>query len=662
MTGGDEHGRARWSTTVAFAGFGLAVAEIAAGLIGALVFGLGFAGIRDSFVLTNSVIGLSCAIAGVLISWQRPRNPVGWLLLLAGIFQAGTAAAVPWQAQGVQLDVPEPVRRAIGTIAAYSWPWSIALCLPLALLLFPDGHLSGLWRRVVAGIILAEGVLFAAEVGGDPAAFPGQPQRWLVIPNHAELNWLWTISELVNGVVYLACLASLIVRYRRGDERLRQQLLWLVLALLAMLVMLVVWVPSVEAGPLVFILLVIPLVPAAITIAVLRYQLLDIRLVVSRALLYGLLTAGVVGSYLGLVAVADLVLRREIGLGSSVLATLVIALGFNPVRVRLQRLVDRTLFGDRADPVAAVSRLGERLGSGTQADPADGLTVVREALRLPYAALRTDGVERAAHGTPPELLETVPLDYRGKRVGELVVGVRSGQRRLSAADRRVLELLAAPLALAVHATALSETVQRSRESIVAAREEERRRLRRDLHDGLGPVLTGVAFQADAARNLIRADPVRADALLNELRGRTAEAIEDIRRLVYELRPPSLDELGLIGALRRHAEQLGGNGTNVSVVAPLELPPLPAAIEVAAYRIAVEALTNAVRHAGASHVELRMAVNGALEIAVTDDGPPTPQWRPGVGVTSMRERAAELRGTVQAGPHPRGGRVLARLPL
>ncbi|HEY6423103.1 MAG TPA: histidine kinase [Pseudonocardiaceae bacterium] len=662
MTSDDEHGRGRGSTIVAFAGFGLAVGEITVGLIGALVLGLSFASVRDSFVLTNSVIGLSCAIAGVLISWQRPRNPVGWLLLLAGIFQAGSAAAAPFQAPGVQLGVPEPVLRASGTIAAYSWPWSIALCLPLALLLFPDGHLPGLWRRVVAGVLVAETVLFAAEVGGDPAAFPGQPLRWLVIPNYAGLSWLWTISELVNGVVYLACLASLVVRYWRGEERLRRQLLWLALALFVMLVMFAVWVPAVESGPLVLILLVIPLVPAAITIAVLRYQLLDIRLVVSRALLYALLTIGVVSSYLGLVAVADLVLRREIGLGTSVLATLVIALGFNPVRVRLQRVVDHAFYGDRADPVRAVSRLGERLGSSPQADPADGLAVVRDALRLPYAALLTNGVERAAHGTPPELLETVPLDYRGERVGELVVGVRSGQRRLSVADCRVLELLAAPLAVAVHATALSEAVARSRESIVAAREEERRRLRRDLHDGLGPVLTGVAFQADAARNLIRADPVRADALLGELRGRTAEAIEDIRRLVYELRPPSLDELGLVAALRRQAEQLGSNGTKVSVVAPLELPALPAAVEVAAYRIAVEALTNAVRHAGASNVELRMVVNGALEIAVTDDGAPTPQWRPGVGLTSMRERAAELRGTLQAGPEARGGRVLARLPL
>ena len=149
----------------------------------------------------------------------------------------------------------------------------------MALLLFPDGHLPDLWRRVVAGVAVAEGVLFAAEVGGDPAAFPGLPLRWLVIPNHAELSWLWTVSELVNGVVYLACLASLVVRYQRGDEMLRRQLLWLALALIAMLVAFVVWVPSVEAGPLVLILLVVPLVPAAITIAVLRYQLLDIRLV-----------------------------------------------------------------------------------------------------------------------------------------------------------------------------------------------------------------------------------------------------------------------------------------------------------------------------------------------------------------------------------------------
>jgi two-component system, NarL family, sensor kinase len=246
-------------------------------------------------------------------------------------------------------------------------------------------------------------------------------------------------------------------------------------------------------------------------------------------------------------------------------------------------------------------------------------------------------------------------------VGALVVGVRSGQAALAASDRAVLELLAVPLAMAVRATELSESLQRSRGAIVTAREEERRRLRRDLHDGLGPLLTGVAFQADAAGNLIRSDPDRAAALLAGLRERTAGAIDDVRRLVHELRPPALDELGLVDALRRHAEEYTGS-PQVAVEASGAIPPLPAAVEVAAYRIAMEGLTNAVRHAGATRIDLRLAADGDLHIQVSDDGSRRDGWRPGVGLTSMRERAAELGGEVDAGPGASGGRVVARLPL
>jgi signal transduction histidine kinase len=358
---------------------------------------------------------------------------------------------------------------------------------------------------------------------------------------------------------------------------------------------------------------------------VLRHQLLDIRLVLSRTVLYVVLTAGVIGAYLGLVTVADSLLRQ--GPGTSVLATLIVAVAFNPVRVRLQRVVDRALYGDRADPVRALSRMGDRLSAGTDADSGDVLTAIGEALRLPYAALRRDGADQVVHGTAPELLEVIALTYRGERVGELVVGARSGQRRLDGADRAALELLAAPLAVAVHATALSEAVQRSREEIVAAREEERRRLRRDLHDGLGPALTGIAFQADAAGNLIPTDPARAVELTGSLRAAATEAIDDVRRLVYALRPPALDELGLVGALRRHAEQLdGGLGGGLPVVtvhAPPDLPALPAAVEVAAYRIAIEALTNAVRHAGAGRIDLRLRTTAAARPA----GNRASEWRP-----------------------------------
>jgi len=239
--------------------------------------------------------------------------------------------------------------------------------------------------------------------------------------------------------------------------------------------------------------------------------------------------------------------------------------------------------------------------------------------------------------------------------------VRSGQWRLDPADRAVLELLAAPLAVAVRATALSEEVQSSRERIVGAREEERCRLRRDLHDGLGPALTGIAFGADAAGNLLRTDPERSAELLTQLRTQAGEAIADVRRLVYELRPPSLDELGLVGALQRHVEQRQ-TGPVVAIEAPSQLPALPAAVEVAAYRIAMEALTNAARHSGADRIEVRLSCNGGLEIDVTDDGPALAPWTPGVGLTSIGERATELGGRWSAGPSGGGGRVWARLPL
>ena len=202
----------------------------------------------------------------------------------------------------------------------------------------------------------------------------------------------------------------------------------------------------------------------------------------------------------------------------------------------------------------------------------------------------------------------------------------------------------------MHATALADAVQRSREQIVGAREEERRRLRRDLHDGLGPVLTGIAFRADAAGNFLSSDPDRAAALLRELRTSAAEAIDDVRRLVYALRPPALDELGLVGALRRHVDQFDGERPVVAVHAPEPLPPLPAAVEVAAYRIAVEALTNAVRHAGANRVEVHSCSPTppcGLSLVVTDDGSGDGDWIAGVGLTSMRERLASW-----AAPCPR----------
>jgi two-component system NarL family sensor kinase len=402
------------------------------------------------------------------------------------------------------------------------------------------------------------------------------------------------------------------------------------------------------------------------TIAVLRHGLLDIRLVWSRALTYAVLTGGVAAAYLAFVQVGERLLQVQAGLGTSVVVTVLVAAVFNPARLRLQRAVDRLLYGQRGDPVRAASSVTAELAAGVQ-QPADVLPVLCQTLRLPYARLSDgDGVV-GEHGVRPELVEVVALRHAGEPVGELVVGVRSGQRNLDAADRAVLDLLAVPIGVALRANALSEAVQASRRAIVEGREEERRRLRRDLHDGLGPVLTGVAFQADAVVNLAASDPDQVRVLGAEIREAVGDAIADVRHLIHQLRPAALDELGLVEALRRHAQRLdrrADGGLLSTSVTSGELPPLPAAVELTAYRIVAEALTNIARHSSAGCAEVHIAPCGeTLRLIVRDDGAGSlVPWCPGVGLQSMQERAAELGGGVEATPTPAGGRVVAWLPV
>jgi signal transduction histidine kinase len=376
--------------------------------------------------------------------------------------------------------------------------------------------------------------------------------------------------------------------------------------------------------------------------------------------------------YIAVVKGAEWLLRERVGLGSSLLATAVIAVGFAPARDRLQRWVDRRLYGERHDPVRAVARLGERLrdapATGRGEDVLAGvLQGVCQTLRLPWASLHADdGTEVASFGRPSAVGEQVSLEHEGQHIGTLVVGARSGEDALGVADRQVLGVLAAPVAVAVHAVLLSQELQRSRERLVAAREEERRRLRRDLHDGLGPVLTAVTLKADAARSALDTAPNRADGLLAELRGDANQAIGDLRRVIYDLRPTALDELGLLGALGQQVDRFGRQGLSVTLHVPPTLPVLPAAVEVAAYRIITEALTNIARHAHAHQATITVAINGDLCLEVHDDGTTSrangDRWRPGTGLQSMNERVAEVGGTLEVGPTPTGGRVQASLPL
>jgi signal transduction histidine kinase len=304
-------------------------------------------------------------------------------------------------------------------------------------------------------------------------------------------------------------------------------------------------------------------------------------------------------------------------------------------------------------------------------------TTVKEALKLPYVAIeleREGAFETVTSaGEPAQDARRLPLVYGGETVGRMVVRPRAGDSAFTVADLRLLEDLTHQIGVAAHAVQLTDEarqlsadLQRSRERLVATREEERRRLHRDLHDGLGPTLGSLALKLDVASDLLEPDPASARALLGSLKTQTQSALADIRRLVYALRPPALDELGLLGAIDESAAQHSGNGLRVSVDAPGRLPPLPAAVEVAAYRIVQEALTNVSRHAGASECAVRIALDeadGTLRLEIRDDGRGLPPERGrGVGVASMRERAAELGGECVVKSFSTGGtQVRASLP-
>jgi signal transduction histidine kinase len=422
-------------------------------------------------------------------------------------------------------------------------------------------------------------------------------------------------------------------------------------------------------------------------IAILRHKLYDIDLLINRTLVYGALSACVLGTYVLAVVALGAIFHARGNIAVSLVTTALVAILFQPFRSRFQRGVNRMMYGDRDDPSAVTSRLGQRI-EATLAPEAVLPTVVEtiaQALKLPYVAILLKEGEGyragAAYGAPPQEPEALPLVYQREEIGRLVIAPRAPGERLSEADRRLLEALARQAEVAVHAVRLTSDLQSSRERLVSTREEERRRLRRDLHDGLGPTLASFALKLDAARMLVRSKPGDTEALLSRLKDQTQETVSDVRRLVYGLRPPALDDLGLVGAIRQQAESYGfvahegfsgdarGEDEPVffSIEAPEGLPSLPAAVEVAVYRTVQEALTNVARHAHATSCRVRISVDRArsvLELEVTDDGVGMPEGRrAGVGLSSMRERAEELGGTCDVDPNPHGGtRVLARVPL
>jgi signal transduction histidine kinase len=636
----------------------------------------------------QALAGAAVAVPGVLIAARRPRHPIGWLLLLGGVWLAVPAfgfeyarytfVAHPGALPGV--DWWLWVSRRAGAMADYA--------LPFLLLLFPTGYLlSRRWRPVawlIFAVVTAVNVVYAFLAGDIVPHAPGDghaPFSGIRNPvglfGDAQRDWP-RIAPLLTGLSLLALglgLAGGIARFRRSRGEERQQLKWVAyaLAVVAVVVDNGGFAAPLAGGQTVLHAAAGVGFAAAVTIAVYKYRLYDIDIIINRTLVYLLLSGIIAGGYIAIVTGIGALVPHH-GLAVELLAAGLAAVVFSPLRNRLQALVNRMMYGDRDDPYAALSKLATRLAATLSPDQVLPAIVdnVTSALRIPYAAIEVPDGDRApriaaARGAlPPGAVPLrAPLTSSGTHVGDLVVAPRRGET-FNQADRRLLDGLAHHAGTAVHAADLTTQLQRSRERLVTAREEERRRIRRDLHDGLGPALAGITMQLDAARRLIRRDQDAAGQLLQHLREQTQAAIADIRRLVYELRPPALDDLGLTGALTQHAAACSApGGLQVSVDAGPGLPALPAAVEVAAYRIATEAVTNVTRHADARTATVNLtAGHGMLQVDITDDGRGvSPVHRVGVGLTSMRERAEELGGTCTLLPRPGGGSIVsAELPL
>jgi len=614
------------------------------------------------FIVVPMMIG---GVGSLVLFWMRSND---WMALLTTTVLANLAIPVFPSTNPLII-----IFWNLTNFFVYSW-----------IILFPNGKLIPRWSWVILLMLLLRLV--------EQTFIEIVPLAWN--ERFASIDAIFVVFSWIAG---LATLAILYFRYRYTFSPIeRQQSKWVITALLIGFLPLLITdvifrsyyaAHQFEEGAVAYffsnslgIVLAVSLT-LGIFFSILRYRLWDIDVIINRALVYGGLTAIVIGIYVLIVGGLGTAIQGRNNLLISILATGLVAVLVQPLRDRLQRGVNRMMYGERDDPVTVLSRLGQRL-EGTLAPDAvlpSLVETVAQALKLPYVAIETTtdssgasiSAPPLAYGEPQLDVIRLPLIYQSETIGQLLVAPRAPGEALNPMDRHLLENIAHQAGMAVHAVSLTADLQRSRQQLVTAREEERRRLRRDLHDGLGPNLASQGLKLAAVKQLLENNPTAAIPLLDQVMAQNKSTVDEVRRLVYGLRPPALDELGLVAAIRDHVAGMDGKSTlQIEITEPSDgLPPLSAAVEVAAYRIVLEALTNVIRHAQAKHCVIRFSVshNGSsdvLKIEIQDDGKGMPEaHRAGVGLRSMRERAEEIGGTCVVESNARQGTcVSVKVPL
>jgi two-component system, NarL family, sensor kinase len=609
-------------------------------------------------------------IVATFIFIRRPANYAGRVLFLSA---SCILSATTWSL-GLQ---PLDFIRGSGfwlykmtTLGAYSLFWITGF------------HFAAVFPRPLPVISKRPWILLAGYLSA-----AGFMAIWILITRSVSastLDWLslWIPAEaIVAGIFLVLALAAFFAQYRiHKFGATRQQIRW------------VVWAAILSGGTGLFFyilpglfgatsinpnlagLIVLPF-PLAIAVAIMRYNLFEIDRLINRTLVYGTLVLVSGGIYLLVVGTFAVFFQAQGNWLISLAATGVVAVLFHPMRERINRWINRRMYGDRDEPFEVLARLGQRLETTLSPDAVLPTLVetVAQALKLPYVGLRLPDGPRtttaASFGRPTTSVSSYPLLNQGETIGELVIARRAEDEVFTEEEERLLGSIARQAGAAVQTVLLTADLQRSHQRLVTAQEEERRRLRRDLHDGLGPTLAAHMLKIGLARTYLHRDIEQVDKYLEQLEEDTEDILSEVRRLVYNLRPPTLDQLGLVGAIKACADDYNhaadtGEKLRVQVRAPEKTPLLPAAVEVAAYRIVQEALTNASRHAQATSCTIDLHFDHDLSLKIRDDGLGLPeQHRAGVGLNSMRERAVELGGNYQMNSSAAGGtELVVKIPI
>jgi signal transduction histidine kinase len=637
--------------------------------------------------VSNLVLLAAFGGLGAILASRRPANPIGWIFIATGVMFSGAGLADQYAQYGL-VTSPGPIPGAAFASWLARWIWAPAsgVLLIYTLLLFPDGRLpSRRWRPVawlgaVAIVVAVVPVaIFGWRLRGPRLLYANEPP--LTLPHSYRLAV--TVSEIAFSLIFLLVFvgaASLLVRLRRatGDER--EQIRWFVYGGFLMAISVVASIPGV--GPEGLVIVAFLALPVAATIAILKYRLYDIDVVINKTVVYGVLAAFFTAIYVAIVVGIGTALGSRSNTTLTILAAVVMAVAFQPVRERARKFANRLVYGKRATPYEVLSEFSERMGDAYDAEEVlpqmarmltEGTGATRGEVWLrvgselrPAASWPQDGgAASAIAGAEPSSLSgadrAFPVAYRGEQLGALSVAMPPNEP-LTPVGEKLISDLASQAGLVLRNVRLIEELRASRQRLVSAQDEERRRLERNLHDGAQQQLVALAVQLGLAQRLAENESPNVSELLGRLQTQSTEALDNLRDLARGIYPPLLADQGLAAALSAQARKA----------------PLPVEVqsdgldrydqeaEAAVYFCCLEALQNVAKYAGATKARVRLTTDaGELSFEVTDDGKGFDSERVhlGSGLQNMADRLAALGGSIEVRSRPgQGTTVLGRLPV